>query len=214
MRITLPAMTTVRGKYLAGGLMIVLAALLYGVPNRLFGSSGVHLPMTALDIAIPFWPASGVVYAATFVFLLGTFISIRDRSDASRFLYACLFAQVVAAACFVLWPTSYPRDLYPISTQLSPFGAALVGFFRSMDSPANCLPSLHVSATTLCVAVLNTRRRSIAAIVAGLLFAVSTLTFKQHYAVDALAGLALGLLSYFIFFRWHGLTVGTGPSLR
>ncbi len=207
MGIKLPAIRSVRGKYFAGVLTIVLTAVLYVVPNRLYGSSGTLLPMTLLDIAIPFWPASGVIYATTFAFLLGTFISIRDLSDASRFLYACLFAQVLAAACFALWPTTYPRELYPISTQLSPFGAALVRFFRDLDSPANCLPSLHVSATALCVAVLNTRRHSIAAVVAGLLFTLSTLTFKQHYVVDVLAGLALGLLAYFLFFRWRGLTV-------
>ncbi|MGZ5124114.1 MAG: hypothetical protein ACXWC1_15060 [Burkholderiales bacterium] len=35
-----------------------------------------------------------------------------------------------------------------------------------------------------------------------MLFSVSTLTFKQHYVVDVVTGLGLGLVSYWIFFRW------------
>ena len=40
----------------------------------------------------------------------------------------------------------------------------------------------------------------------------STLTFKQHYAIDLLAGLALTVVAYFIFFRWSRVELHADTS--
>jgi membrane-associated phospholipid phosphatase len=211
-RIELVAVPSVRAKYVAGVLTAVIAGLLYVVPNRWQMIPPSYLPLTWIDEAIPFWPATGLVYAAIYFFLVGTFVVLRDLSVVSRFLYACLFTQIVAAACFVLWPTVYPRELYEIPLHASRFDAAIVELVRGMDTPANCLPSLHVSTVVLCAGALLADRRSFAGVLTAVPLALSTLTFKQHYVADVIAGLALGLVAYFVFFRWRefGLRPGAG----
>jgi membrane-associated phospholipid phosphatase len=196
-----PAISSVRGKYVAAAVTALISALMYFVPQHVRLTDPVYLPMTALEKAIPFWPASGVVYFAVFPLLLGTFLLLRDLGQATRFLYACLFAQTVGMICFLLWPTAYPRELFALPQSTSALGAALVTFCRSMDTPANCLPSLHVSTVVLCVGALRTRRLFVPAVLISIPLALSTLTFKQHYVADVIAGLVLGLLACMIFFR-------------
>lgn len=203
----LQSLRSVQGKYLAGAVVAALSALLYLVPNRWHGGTGTYLPMTSLDTAIPFWPQTGWVYAATYALLLSTFVGIRDLSRVSRLLYALLFAQTLAAICFVLWPTVYPRDLYPIPQHLGTAANAISSFWRGIDAPTNCFPSLHVSTVTLCVAAWPRARYKLTAALIGIPCALSTLTFKQHYVADLAAGLALGLLAWFIFFRWNRVSL-------
>jgi len=184
------------------------------VPNRWQIVPPSHLPLTWLDNVIPFWPVSGLAYGAIYPFLLGTFIAIRDLTVASRFVYACLFTQIAAAACFVVWPTVYPRELYPVPTGAGHLSMAIVQMLRAMDTPANCLPSLHVSTAVLCAVALRAGQRSTWGILCALPLALSTLTFKQHYVIDVLAGLALGLLAYFLFFRWRGFRAASTCCAR
>ena len=203
--VTLPVLPSPGWKYAAGVVVALCAAALYLVPNRMAGGDAVMLPLTAADRLIPFWPWTGWIYASVYAFLAIAFVGMRDLAVASRFLYACLFAQLVAAAVFVAFPTVYPRELFPLPYGAAANDAALVGFWRSLDTPANCFPSLHVSTCVLCLAACEAgplrRFRHVAGVVAVLLVA-STLTFKQHFVVDLVGGVALGLASYWIFFRW------------
>jgi membrane-associated phospholipid phosphatase len=48
------------------------------------------------------------------------------------------------------------------------------------------------------VAALRGTRWFRPALLAGMLLAASTLTFKQHYAIDVLAGFALGASSWMV----------------
>lgn len=202
---TLPVLPSPGWKYAAGIVVAVCAAALYLLPNRMAGTDAVMLPLTAADRLVPFWPWTGWIYASVYAFLAIAFVGMRDLAVASRFLYACLFTQLAAAAVFVAFPTVYPRELFPLPYGATASDAALVGFWRGLDAPANCFPSLHVSTCVLCLAAYGTgplrRFRYVAAAAAALLIA-STLTFKQHYVVDLVGGGALGLSSYWIFFRW------------
>jgi hypothetical protein len=195
----LPVVRSGRGLFLAAVATIVACAAMYYIPQHWRLTGPRHLPMTALDRAMPFWPASGLVYFAVFPFLLGTFLLLQDRARATRFLFASLFAQAIGMASFLLWPITYPRELYPLPATAGALGAALVGFCRSMDAPVNCLPSLHVSTVVQCIGALRGTRYFPAALAAGIPLSLSTLTFKQHYAADVLAGLALGLLACALF---------------
>jgi membrane-associated phospholipid phosphatase len=177
---------------------VLVCAAMYYVPQHWPLREAAFLPLTALDRAVPFWPLSGLVYFSVFPFLLVSFLALRDRERAARFLYASLLAQTVGMLCFLLWPTAFPRDRFPVPADAAALGLALVRFCRSLDAPVNCLPSLHVSAITLCVAALRGTRWFRPALVAGMLLAASTLTFKQHYVIDVLAGFALGASSWVV----------------
>jgi len=208
--LVLPGLRTMGWKYAAGFGTAVLASPLYMLPNQMTAASATLLPLTSLDLAVPYWPWTGWIYGAVYLFLVVAFVGMRDLIVATRFLYACLFTQVIAAMCFVAFPTRYPRELYPLPTDTTPDAAAMVGFFHALDAPLNCFPSLHVSTCVLCLAAFQIppmRRWRWCADIASALLIVSTLTFKQHYLVDVFGGAVLGLAMYAIFFRWQGLTV-------
>ena len=200
-----PAIRSRRAHLVAAVTTIVLCAAMYFIPQHWRFATPRELPLTALDRVIPFWPLTGVVYFAMFAFLLGTFLALRDREPATRFLYASLLAQLVGMVCFLFWPTQYPRELFPLPASSSALGAALVNYVRTNDAPVNCLPSLHVCTLTLCALALRGSRWFVPAVLFAVACAASTLTFKQHYAVDALAGAALGGLAWWLCFRWQGL---------
>lgn len=203
--LSLPALRSPAWKYAAGIVVALCAAALYLLPNRMAGSEAIALPLTYADRQVPFWPWTGWIYASVYAFLAIAFVGMRDLAVASRFLYACLFAQIVAAAVFVAFPTVYPREMFPLPYGASASDVELVGFWRGLDTPANCFPSLHVSTCMLCFAAYGSgplRRFRYAAAAAAALLVASTLTFKQHYVVDLVGGAALGLASYWVFFRW------------
>jgi membrane-associated phospholipid phosphatase len=205
MPVRLPAIQSTSGHVAAALATIAACALMYALPQHWHPAHPVELRLTALDRAVPFWPTSGIVYFGAFAFLVATFLSLRDRAQATRFLYASLLAQVIGMLCFLLWPVQYPRELYPLPAHTSAVGAALVAYVRSSDSPVNCLPSLHVSTAVICALSLRGRRCFPAAVLVALLAAASTLTFKQHYVVDVITGAALGLGAWWPCFRWKGL---------
>jgi membrane-associated phospholipid phosphatase len=177
---------------------VLVCAAMYYVPQHWPLREAAYLPLTALDRAVPFLPFSGLIYFSVFPLLLATFLSLRDRERAARFLYASLLAQTVGMLCFLLWPTAFPRGQFPVPADTGALGLALVRFCRSLDAAVNCLPSLHVSAITLCVSALRGTRWFRPALLAGMLLAASTLTFKQHYVIDVLAGFALGASSWML----------------
>jgi membrane-associated phospholipid phosphatase len=185
---------------------------MYELPQRWHLGHPVELRLTALDRAVPFLPASGLAYFGAFIFVLATFLALRDRVEATRFLYASLLAQGVGMLCFLLWPVQYPRELYPLPANSSALGAALVAYVRGSDAPLNCLPSLHVSTAVICALSLRGHRWFPAAVLAAVASAASTLTFKQHYLVDAIAGAALGFAAWWTCFRSKALRLRVRPG--
>jgi membrane-associated phospholipid phosphatase len=181
----------------AGAVTVLLCSLMYSIPQHVHLAMPLRLPLTAVDRAIPFWPLSGLVYFGVFVFMVASFLTLRS-ARAWRFLYASLVAQAIGMLCFLLWPTSYPRELYPLPASTGALGAALVHFVRTSDAPVNCLPSLHVCTVTLCVLALRGSRWFRPAAILALPLAASTLTFKQHYLVDAITGAALGGIAWWL----------------
>ena len=181
---------------LLAGLCLALAGAGYLFTNRFPAHAPMVLPLTELDRAIPFWPVTGWLYAAQYGFLLWAFLSLRGPAARLRFIGAGMMMQALAMLCFWLWPVSFPRELGPVPADAWSLHAQLSEFWRTLDGPGNCLPSLHAANAVLCVAVFwshgPARRWRFWAFALGMLCAGSTLTFKQHYVVDVLAGLVLG----------------------
>ena len=209
--VRLPAVGSRAGKYGWGLACAAYAAVLYMGPNRIPWDTPGRLPLTVIDRAVPFVPATGWIYAAVYLFLVASFVAMRDLVRVSRFLYACALVQLVAAALFVAWPIAYPRELFDVPAGTGPANAALVAFFRGLDAPVNCFPSLHVTTAVLCAVALRPQlsRAGWGVVVAlALLLAASTLTFKQHYFADVAGAVPLAALGWFVFFRWKRIEVG------
>jgi membrane-associated phospholipid phosphatase len=207
-RVRFPALRSLPTLALAAIATVLVCAAMYYIPQRWHVGQPAELPFTAVDRALPFWPLSGLVYFAVFPFLGGTFLALRSFDQASRFLCANLLAQVIAMAIFMLWPITYPRAAFPLPADASALATALVTFCRNADRAVNCLPSLHVSTVTMCLLTLHRctswgRRIFPLLLLAGLGMIVSTMTFKQHYLLDVIAGAALGCSSWWSCFGWR-----------
>lgn len=179
----------------------LICALLYLLPNR-FGPPPIELPLTAIDRAVPFWPASVWSYVSIYLLLPWTFFGLASFARVVALAKALVFTQALAAIVFVNWPIAYPRADHPIPDGTWPLNSALARFVRAVDVPVNCLPSLHVTTVLLCLACFDDTRlqhhRPFATALAIATIA-STLTFKQHYIVDLFGGAAIAALAWWLF---------------
>jgi hypothetical protein len=190
-----------------------LLYLLYQATNRWHLVQPRSLPLTALDEAIPFWPGTVVPY---FLLIGGMYLPalVPDQALFRRSLAALTVATVVNTLCFALMPTIYPRPPLPEDTG---FPVSWYCWLTTIDTPANCFPSGHITAPAIgCWAVATQWPRCRPWLWGGFaLLALSVLTTKQHYVVDILGGAGtawLGLRAT----RWltPETTPGCGPVDR
>ncbi len=191
----------------AGGVLIVA---LYLLPSRLQLRPVITLDRSFIDAWVPFlrWTIWFYISEYPFIFLavwLGT-----DDRERSRMFYAFILVATIGLVIFILWPTAVARE--------SPGSDGVTGllwrWLYSVDTPANALPSLHVANT--CLAAARLRRlggawRIVAPIWASLIVA-STLTTKQHYAIDIAGGAALAAVCFVLVragVRFRDVTPGT-----
>ncbi|MDB6171544.1 MAG: superfamily protein [Chthoniobacteraceae bacterium] len=168
---------------------------IYQLTNRYQIFTPRGLSLTPLDRAIPFWPWTVVPY---FILIGGMYLPAFLRTDALfwRSLLAVTIGVLINYTVFALWPTTYPRPMAPTG---SGFYLDWYRWLISIDTPANCFPSGHITAPAIgCWALARERPRWKWAILLGFVpLALTILTTKQHYIVDLLGGLvtaAIGLL--------------------
>jgi membrane-associated phospholipid phosphatase len=178
--------------------LAVLAPLthvvLYTGANRFPLFEPAVLPLSHLDLAVPLIPQTVWIYLSDYALVLFAFLLCRDLVR-----FAAVGFSVIGLAVVVQWlmPVAYPRALFPVDAAAGLSAAALV-LLRSVDAPVSCVPSLHVALTTVsALAIWRAPPRWHPVAISRLFFvwtgavAVSTLTVKQHYAVDVLGGLIL-----------------------
>jgi membrane-associated phospholipid phosphatase len=90
----------------------------------------------------------------------------------------------------------FVRAEYPRPVLVPPYADASSSFLawvHSVDPPGNVFPSLHVAHTSVLAFLLHKDRPRLGAVTIGLaaVLAVSTLTTKQHFLSDVLAGFAM-----------------------
>ena len=175
----------------------VTLALAYGVFSVLYlGAAAmplavpITLPPSALDAAIPRMPWTVWVYLSQFPFLGFVYWQAQGTVAWTRNLRGMLAATVTSAVVFVVLPTRILREAIDAD-------AATAVAFRLLygtDPTGNCLPSLHVSLALLGASGFWPERPRLGAVCSAwaALITISTLTTKQHYAVDILAGVAVG----------------------
>lgn len=195
---SLPVLTRPAQKLPAGLLVALACALLYTVPSTLTRQRAVEIGQTAWEQAIPYIPQTVWPYLAQYPLLLVAFFGTRDLLRCTRFLYAVLIVQALAALVFLAMPLRYAREAHVAPPGTDTWTLALAEWVRRIDAPVNCLPSLHVTSVLLCIWLTGFQRpwRALFVGAVGLASIASTLTFKQHYAVDLLAGLLLAALGW------------------
>lgn len=191
-------LTLGRQVFLAGAFTAV-HAVVYGIGNHLPLSAPRLLPMTAIDEWTPFIPASVFLYVSDYALAFVAFLGLQRRESVVRFLWVFMTCVVVASVIHWVFPTTYPREHFPIPADVDPLSGLALKVLRFFDSPNSCLPSLHVATATgsaLLVYRENPRR---AAWLFGwaLVVCAATLTAKQHYLVDVIGGWVLLVVVFF-----------------
>lgn len=156
-----------------------------------------------IDQSIPFIPWTIWIYFSG-IFYLGYALAInRCLVSLAKHLYSYFFIVVLSSVGFILYPVAYPRELFPLPATLDPWTEHLFTWIRTIDSPANCTPSLHVSVSFLvALGFLDDRRGHFPVVFTwALLLAISTLTTKQHYFVDVVLGVLQAGIFFLLFHR-------------
>ena len=155
-----------------------------------------ELPLSVVDLALPFWIWTVVPY---FILIGGMYLPafVHDPRQFSLALRATVIAVVLNNLVFFLWPTTYPRPLAEAGTD---FYHGWYQFLIAVDTPGNCFPSAHITAPAIGCWALGRqypRWRWLIWLI-FIPFALSILTTKQHYLVDLFGGLATAAVGVFV----------------
>jgi membrane-associated phospholipid phosphatase len=206
----------IRYKWPLGCIGIVLFFFFYGLAAQ--ASHPQLLPMTIIDQSIPMIPWTIIIYLSDYFYILFLLHLFKNQALYSQACYATFFGVTIAFATFFTFPTVFPREQIPIQVPWDTFFKLLHGF----DAPSNCFPSLHVSNTLIptwfCVQQLPRKRDRWLLWLWAIAICLSTVTTKQHYAVDILGGLAVTWISIELVKRVRphvekiSLSASSGPT--
>lgn len=177
-----------------------------------FLSSVLHLGipgyfiLTQIDHAVPYLPWTSVIYIMMYPLLFWIFYELQNFENQNKLLYSFCILMVISNLIFFMYPVIYPREFYPLPYENN-LGVNLLRTIRFIDRPVNCFPSLHVSSLFLFSFSLWTesRKKFFVSLIFTLLISVSTMTTKQHYFLDVIAGIVLSTLIY--FFVWNMIEI-------
>jgi membrane-associated phospholipid phosphatase len=164
-----------------------------------------QIPLTWVDVGVPFQPSWILPYMSMYLLLPLAPVLATRKEQLWRYTIGLSVMFGIAGVCFFLWPIAYPR---PAMIEGAP---AIYRLVTSMDQPINSLPSLHAGLTayTLFFAariladIPATKRRVILAIgwVWAAVILYGTLATKQHYLADLPPGILLAWVSHWWVWR-------------
>lgn len=171
----------------------------YGFANWMAGRHA-ELPVMAFgwETQIPFVPWTIVPYWSIDLFYAISFFLCRRRLELDRHALRLLSAQVIAVACFLLWPLRFSFQRPEIDGVFGWLFDVLLGF----DKPFNQAPSLHIVLLIVLwvkfAQYLHGAWRGVLHLWA-VLIGVSVLTTFQHHFIDIPTGLLAGWLCVWLW---------------
>lgn len=158
---------------------------------------------TALDRAIPFLPWTWWIYFPHYVFgLVVMSVAMKDVRLVFRVVFAVLMGQLVSSALYFVLPSTFPRPLGV--GDADPITAAALRWFWGTDPANNTFPSTHVANACMAAFGAWASRQPVlrwySALVALGVF-VTVHTTKQHYWIDAVAGVGVAWVMFTLAMR-------------
>jgi membrane-associated phospholipid phosphatase len=152
------------------------------------------VPRIWIDRAVPFQPGALPLYVSLWVYVCLAPSLLVSRRALAAYAAAATALSMAGFAVFILWPTSVPPP------ETDPSLAPSIAYLKVIDASGNAFPSLHVAFAVFSALWLGRLLRETGAAggvralnwlwCAGIVY--STLAIRQHVALDALAGAALG----------------------
>jgi membrane-associated phospholipid phosphatase len=175
--------------------------VLYQITNRNHLYPPQYLEFGWLDHRMPFWPWTIWIYFTEYVIFFSAYFGLRKKEHITRYWYSYMAILLFSIVVFIFYPVTFPRNLYP--TEGITVSEKALDFLRTyMDSPANCLPSLHVSSCFISAFCFwqESKKKSALFFLWSVLVSISTMTTKQHYFIDVWTSFFLCVASYYVFF--------------
>ncbi len=164
---------------------------------------------TGFDRMVPLVPWWMYIYFGCYLFWIVNYIMTAriyedEPSKFYQFVTTDMMSRIVCGFFFFLLPTTNIRPEVVGET----FADTLLRFLYTIDQPANLFPSIHCLVSWMCYIGIRGNKKVPAwyrgfSCVFALLVVISTQTTKQHYIVDAVAGLFLAEVLYAINKRIH-----------
>jgi membrane-associated phospholipid phosphatase len=178
--------------------------MLYLTSNHIHVFSPQYLPMSWVDSMIPFLPYTVWIYLSEYIFFVAVYVTCKDMVNLNKYFYSYLGLYAISISIFWIWPTTYPRELFPLPTSLNDLTYFAFKTLRETDTPANCCPSLHVSSVYLSSFLFldEQREKFPFFFLWATAIALTTLTTKQHYIIDVIIGFSMAVAYYWIFHRY------------
>jgi len=182
---------------------------LYLLTNRLTLNSAHFLRLSIVDVRTPFLPWTGWIYISVYIFPLSVGLMCNRDADVKPMVLSFIALSTICTACYIFFPTTFPRP--PLTDGGQDWAIKLV---RLLDTPANCMPSQHVALGFLSAFFVQRYNRKLGnwALILGVLISISTLTTKQHYLWDVVAGYFLSRIIYSVASRFMDPTPEAVPQ--
>jgi membrane-associated phospholipid phosphatase len=163
------------------------------------------MPMTKLDLMIPFQPWALPAYISLWIYIgFGPGLQ-RTYAALSVYVLWMIGLCITGLVIFYFWPTQMP----PLTLDTS--GHSGFTMLRRLDDASNVCPSMHVAVAIFTAVRVEDVLRSAGAprllrllnAAWFILIAYSTLAIKQHVALDVAAGALLGMIFVIPSLRWR-----------
>jgi membrane-associated phospholipid phosphatase len=136
----------------------------------------------------------------------------RRREESDRLWVAFLLGLMLSYIQFPFWPSEPPRTVFPtldLPSYLTPIRRLNLFLVGNYGIHSSVFPSAHVSgvvAGALMLRRIMSERKWVgnAMLAVAMLIAIATVYGRYHYAVDALAGAAVGMVAYRLACRVTG----------
>lgn len=171
------------------------------------------IPAIFVDRLIPFQPSAFYAYITLWVYVSLPPALLATRRELYAYGTAMAATCVAGLGIFYFWPTAVP----PVDIDWTRYPD--MDFLKHLDASGNACPSLHVATAVFSGIWLHRLLRRFGAPswtqlvngawCAGIVY--STIAIRQHVALDALAGLVLGVLAAGLSLRSRVLARTNAP---
>lgn len=166
-------------------------------------SSPTVMPAIWLDQLISFQPLALPVYLSLWLYVGALPAFFVERAELYRYALWMMLMCAAGLLIFYAWPTSAPAP--DIDWARYPD----MEFLKNIDAAGNACPSLHVATAFFSAVWFHRLLRRFGAPLWALAFnwvwcaaiVYSTIAVRQHVAVDAVAGIALGAIAAWLSLR-------------
>ena len=185
-------------------LLILGWLVIYFPINRLAIQSTKHIQMNiGLDEKIPFIPQFAIIYFSTYIFVVQPFLFLPNEQQFIRMLITFSGISILSSLLHAVVPSKIERVN---SIDPSNLSGRLLNLFQNTCQPYGNFPSMHVGLSVPVVAINYLTGGLFVGsftLIWAILIALSTLFTKQHYILDVVAGIIIGMVVFvatFYFF--------------